>query len=1195
MKLFKKSFSVFLLLGLISTACGGSDDSSDGASSSDSGSAAVATTAAPAAATTAAPAAAVADDSLPGEGVSLAMCRADWASGYIQAEIVRQILQTAGFEVSDPAEIELGPSNAFTAMADGACDFWANSWYPVHYSWFENQLSDGSLVADHVEAVPGLFQDAGVQGFLVTKSWAEDNNVSTIDQINSDEALWSQLDSDGNGKGEILGCPENWTCDDTIENQIAFGNGTTAWDNMEQTKAGYDALYAEMVDRVNNGEPGILYTWTPTAYVTVLIPGENVLWLSVENPLDASNPLGLEGGASHNQGEGFTGFDASMCTQPCQLGWEPADIQVSMRTERLDETPYLRHLFPLIKPSILDIAFMQVDQDAGDGSQAHVIELAAGWMETNADVVAGWISSASDSLAAGDAPDVIEAPVIEAAEEEEVVEEVALPDLDGRTVSVAIENAYLPYNYVDAETGDIGGFDYDFFGEICNRLNCELDYTEFAWEATIQSVGDGTFDTAGGGITITAEREETLDFTDSYISVDQRLIVELGEDRFASLEGFGEMDELTVCSQTGTTNAETAIDNFGEDRVILFETFGFAVQALLAGDCDSVIMDETAGQGYQGENSDALELLEGVLSADELGVPFPNGSDLVAPFNAAISSMKADGSLFELGSKYFTDAFTVTYDDIGDGAYAEEEVVPVAGGTLRLMMEAESDGLNPTVNRFAIAGHMMAGAIFDTLVWVTDDPCACVFVGGLAESWTSSDDLKTWDFNIREGVEFHDGTMLDAETVAFAVGRQLADPLISLALKPVLDLAREGGAIEVIDDMTVRMHALRPHVDFPTYFAGQLGYVPSLAWMQAAIEDPALNQMPVGSGAFIIDSREQDLMTRVVKNPDWWYNDYLAAGGVLLDAIEFYVYTDSELGAGAMSAGDLDGVSTSNIDAAMILRDLAADGYQVFEQDLGEETFAMMNTSKAPFDDIRARKALTYATAKADYLEFIGQGELRSADSWFPPESIFHNPDVKQESDMPEMAAPLVAEYCGDNPDNCADGKINMEFQYSGPSVIQDRIFDVLSAGYEPYFNVEKDMLLQDDHITQTAVGFFDFLTWRQMGARNPDGDGVWIVCDAIGFLSLNWPRYCDPARDDMVFEARGSTDRDVVVQAWKDIAVNVQESYTYVLFTHTLWNATYAPNVRGMCDGGYPDGSTFYCRGTGGGYGNYSTMWLEE
>jgi len=331
----------------------------------------------------------------PGEGVELTMCRANWASGYIQAEIVRQILQQAGFGVSDPATIELGPSNAYTAMAEGSCDFWANSWYPGHFSWFENQLPDGSLVGDYVEAVPGLFQDSGVQGFLVTKTWAEDNNVSTIDQINRDESLWSQFDSDGNGKGEILGCPESWTCDDIIESQIAFGNGTEPWGNMEETKAGYDGLFAEMVNRVNAGEPGILYTWSPASYLTVLVPGVNVLWLSVEAVLDGSNPLGKEGGENHQQEQGFTDFGPDMCTQPCQLGWSAADIQVSMRTDRLDENPFLRNLFPLIKPSILDISFLQVDQTDGDGSQAHVAELATGWMTENAEVVAGWIAEAA--------------------------------------------------------------------------------------------------------------------------------------------------------------------------------------------------------------------------------------------------------------------------------------------------------------------------------------------------------------------------------------------------------------------------------------------------------------------------------------------------------------------------------------------------------------------------------------------------------------------------------------------------------------------------------------------------------------------------------------------------------------------------------------------------------------------------------
>ena len=332
---------------------------------------------------------------LPGDGVSLTMCRANWASGYIQAEIVRQIMQQAGFDVSDPSTIELGPSNAYTAMAEGSCDFWANSWYPGHFSWFENELPDGSLVGDYVEAVPGLFEDSGVQGFLITKSWAEDNNISTMDQINRDESLWSQLDSDGNGKGEILGCPESWTCDDIIENQIAWGNGDEAWDNLEETKAGYEGLFAEMVNRVNADEPGILYTWSPASYLTVLVPGVNVLWLSVEAVLGTQNPLGKTGGENHQQGEGFTAFGADMCTQPCQLGWEAADIQVSMRTDRLDENPFLRNLFPLIRPSILDISFLQVDQTDGDGSQQHVVDLATAWMADNADSVDSWIAEAA--------------------------------------------------------------------------------------------------------------------------------------------------------------------------------------------------------------------------------------------------------------------------------------------------------------------------------------------------------------------------------------------------------------------------------------------------------------------------------------------------------------------------------------------------------------------------------------------------------------------------------------------------------------------------------------------------------------------------------------------------------------------------------------------------------------------------------
>jgi len=173
------------------------------------------------------------------------------------------------------------------------------------------------------------------------------------------------------------------------------------WDNLVETKAGYDALFAEFVNRVRQGDAAIIYTWTPASYVVEMVPGEDVMWLSVEEDsvLDDSNPLGKTGGESHTQGAGFTGFGADTCTQPCQLGWEPADVQVSARTDVLDENPYLHRLLVLIRPSIIELSILQVDQTNGDGSEAHVQQLATGWMADNADLVAGWIASASTERA----------------------------------------------------------------------------------------------------------------------------------------------------------------------------------------------------------------------------------------------------------------------------------------------------------------------------------------------------------------------------------------------------------------------------------------------------------------------------------------------------------------------------------------------------------------------------------------------------------------------------------------------------------------------------------------------------------------------------------------------------------------------------------------------------------------------------
>ena len=88
------------------------------------------------------------------------MARAPWASEYIPGEIVRQILIQIGYSVSAPADRELNPDVAYRAIADSSVHFWANSWYPSHLAWHEQELDDGSRAGDNLEILGGAF---GVQ------------------------------------------------------------------------------------------------------------------------------------------------------------------------------------------------------------------------------------------------------------------------------------------------------------------------------------------------------------------------------------------------------------------------------------------------------------------------------------------------------------------------------------------------------------------------------------------------------------------------------------------------------------------------------------------------------------------------------------------------------------------------------------------------------------------------------------------------------------------------------------------------------------------------------------------------------------------------------------------------------------------------------------------------------------------------
>jgi polar amino acid transport system substrate-binding protein len=227
-----------------------------------------------------------------------------------------------------------------------------------------------------------------------------------------------------------------------------------------------------------------------------------------------------------------------------------------------------------------------------------------------------------------------------------------LPNLDGATITVAVENAYPPFNFID-DSGNTVGWDYDSVTEICARLNCVPEFVQTSWDGMLLAIANGEFDVAADGITITEERDQTVDFSNGYIAVEQVLMTRLGEDRFATVQEFVDNADLIIGTQIGTTNYNTALDLVGESRLQAFDQFGVAVQALINGDVDAVIIDSTAGQGYVGENADQVQVIMEAIQSDFLGFAFPEGSPLRDAFNAALASMEADGTLAAINAEWF--------------------------------------------------------------------------------------------------------------------------------------------------------------------------------------------------------------------------------------------------------------------------------------------------------------------------------------------------------------------------------------------------------------------------------------------------------------------------------------------------------------------------------------------------------------
>lgn len=226
-------------------------------------------------------------------------------------------------------------------------------------------------------------------------------------------------------------------------------------------------------------------------------------------------------------------------------------------------------------------------------------------------------------------------------------------DLNGRVVTVGSDTTYPPFETVAAD-GTIVGFDIDVFNAVCAVVNCVAEFQTTAWDGIFPALAAGEFDAVASGVTITEERGKVVDFTIPYFEVNQAITTRVANDSYTLTDFTDAGSKLTLGAQTGTTNAMTAEDLVGRDRLSLYDDFNQAIQALLNGDIDGVMIDDVIAddfvQKYAGELTVAIR---GVESGEQLGFSVQKGDGLVDALNVGIEAIKADGTLDLLITKWF--------------------------------------------------------------------------------------------------------------------------------------------------------------------------------------------------------------------------------------------------------------------------------------------------------------------------------------------------------------------------------------------------------------------------------------------------------------------------------------------------------------------------------------------------------------
>ena len=214
---------------------------------------------------------------------------------------------------------------------------------------------------------------------------------------------------------------------------------------------------------------------------------------------------------------------------------------------------------------------------------------------------------------------------------------------------IMVTNASFPPYEMTDDNNNVIGIDPEIAQAIADKLGLELMIDDMDFTAALQAAQSGMSDMVMAGVTVNEDRLAVMDFTDSYATGVQVVIVKEGSD--VTLDNLGEQ---LIGVQNGTTGWQYCSDDFGDDHVSAFDNGITAVQALMQDQVDCVVIDQGPAQEFVAANP-GLTILETEYTVEDYAIGVAKGNEgLLNAINTALAELKADGTVQSIIDKYIT-------------------------------------------------------------------------------------------------------------------------------------------------------------------------------------------------------------------------------------------------------------------------------------------------------------------------------------------------------------------------------------------------------------------------------------------------------------------------------------------------------------------------------------------------------------